>query len=66
MGYDEVGSVDADLIHSMGNLGDKPIFTLHLYGRAEADPAITEIEQGTAATEGDTSPEDRKPVPHLD
>jgi hypothetical protein len=39
--YDDVCAVDADLIHLMGNAGDRPFFSLHLYGRAEADPAIT-------------------------
>jgi hypothetical protein len=41
MGYDDVWAVDTDLIHLMGNPGDKPFFSLHLYGRAKADPAIT-------------------------
>ena len=39
--YDDVCAVDADLIHLMGNPGDRPFLSLHLYGRAEADPAIT-------------------------
>jgi hypothetical protein len=41
MGCNDVCAVDADLIHLMGNPGGKPFFSLHLYGRAEADPAIT-------------------------
>jgi hypothetical protein len=41
LGYDDVCGVDADLIHLMGNPGDKPFFSLHLYGRAKAAPAIT-------------------------
>jgi predicted metal-dependent enzyme (double-stranded beta helix superfamily) len=38
---DDVCPVDADLIHLMGNPGERPLFSLHLYGRAEPDPAIT-------------------------
>jgi predicted metal-dependent enzyme (double-stranded beta helix superfamily) len=37
----DVYEVDAELIHLMGNSGDRPLFSLHLYGRAEPDAAIT-------------------------
>jgi cysteine dioxygenase len=36
-----VWEVDHDLIHLMGNPGRRPFFSLHLYGRAEPDAAIT-------------------------
>ncbi len=39
--YDDIYEVDADLIHLMGNPAARPMFSLHLYGRAESDPAIT-------------------------
>jgi predicted metal-dependent enzyme (double-stranded beta helix superfamily) len=39
--YDDVYEVDADLIHLMGNPGDRPLFSMHLYGRHQPDPAIT-------------------------
>ena len=37
----EVNSVDHDLIHQMGNPGDEPFLTLHLYGNLQATDAIT-------------------------
>jgi predicted metal-dependent enzyme (double-stranded beta helix superfamily) len=37
----DVSEVDHDLIHLMGNPGKRPFYSLHLYGRAEPDPAIT-------------------------
>ena len=37
----DVCSVDHQLIHQMGNPGDEPFLTLHLYGNLQATDAIT-------------------------
>ena len=38
---DDVRSVDHQLIHQMGNPGDEPFLTLHLYGNHQSADAIT-------------------------